>query len=577
MAQSQSQLITTRHYTTWQILKLYWQSDQRFSAYLFAFVVITMTMILVGFDVALSYWSNYFFNALQAYNLNQSIWLLVLFFVLATFYIVFGVYRYYISQLFGLRWRNWLTQQFVNRWLMHRDYYYLENFDVKTDNPDQRIQEDISNLVSFSLSLSIGLVGSVTTFLAFIYVLWDLSGVIPITLGSLGTFNIPGYLVWVAVIYSILGTYFAFKIGFPLVALNFEQQRREATFRFAAIDLRSHSENVALYGGEHHQKNILFRLFQRVLENWYFIILRQKSLLWFTLGYSQVAVALPMLVALPNYFRKVFLLGGVMQSIRAFGQIQEALSFFITSYTTIAEWRAVNQRLITFLNHLEEIGEQVKKQTRLQMSTQDENKIVAQQLSIATPLGEQLLKNINQEFKHGDYYLIKGASGLGKSSFIRTLAGIWPYAAGEVRVPKNKKIMFLPQKPYMPIGTLAEAILFPDQQQVHLKDRLPEVMQACHLERFISRLGETAPWSEQLSPGEQQRIAFARILLHQPDWVFLDESTSMLDAAHEEALYEVLKNKLPQCSIVSVGHGPTLESYHNHIIDMGKYRIGGQA
>lgn len=565
------QYITTQHYSAWKLIKAYWQSEFRTSAYLFLLGIVLLTVAMVGLDVGLSYWSNYFYNALQAYDKRSVIYLLFVFCGLAAVYILIAVYRYYVTQYFGLRWRAWLTNQFVNRWLAKRDYYYLETFDKGTDNPDQRIQEDVGALISYSLSLFTGIISSVTTFIGFIYVLWTLSGTLQIPFGSLGTLYIPGYLVWVALLYSFIGTLITFKIGYPLVGLNFEQQRREANFRFAAIDLRSHAENVALYRGETHQKSILNRLFGRVLDNWYMIILRQKMLIWFTSGFNQVAVILPLVVALPNYFSKVFLLGGVMQSLRAFNSIQEASAFLVNSYTEIAQWRAINQRLTTFLNHLQDIDETVTHEDKVIYHKQDNAGISAKNISIYTPQKQPLLLDINQQFVHGKNYVIKGMSGLGKSTFLKTVAGIWPYAAGEITMPANKKVMFLPQKNYMPLGTLAEAILFPDKSHPEMASQLETVLRDCKLEHLIPRLQETATWSQQLSPGEQQRVGFARILLHKPDWVFLDESTSMLDLSNEEHLYQILKKKLPHCSIVSVGHRPSLDAFHDEIINMGEY------
>lgn len=569
---SDTNFLTAKNYTVWQLLKTYWQSDQRFLAYFFFSVVMLMTITLVGLDVSFNYWYNYFYDALQAYNKPDVIHLLVIFFILAGIYIVIAVYRYYISQTFGLRWRKWLTNQFINRWLQKRGYYYLETFDEKTDNPDQRIQEDVNMLVNFSIDLSMGLISAITTFIAFIYILWQLSGEISIPLGPLGTLELDGYLVWIGVIYAFIGTYFTFKIGRPLVPLNFEQQRREATFRFAAVDVRAHSENIALYKGEKNQQTILQRLFGRVLENWYFIILRQKLLLWFTAGYNQASVVLPLVVALPNYFDKVFLLGGLIQSIQAFNRVQDSLSFIVNSYPRIAEWQAVSQRLTTFANHLTEVEEKAERANQLVTDTGTKNHIAVADMMVKTPRDEILLDNINETFVHGRHYLLKGISGIGKSTFIRAIAGIWPYAAGHIEYPDKKQIMFLSQKPYMPIGTLEEAILFPNQKNITGKSQLPDILHACHLDQFIPRLKETAMWSQQLSPGEQQRIAFARVILEKPDWVFMDESTSMLDLANEEYLYALVKKHLPDCSIVSVGHRPSLDSHHDHIIDMEKYR-----
>lgn len=566
-----NQLLEPRYYTAWQLVKLYWKSEYYKTAYLLLGLTTILTLVMVGFDVVFSYWMNYFYDALQGYKGRETVILLFVFCGLAACYIVVAVYRYYLSQMLGLRWRRWLTEQIVGRWLEKRDYYYMETFDKRTDNPDQRIQEDVGALVTSTISLVLGFISAVTTFIAFIYVLWTLSGVITLPLGRFGTWHIPGYLVWVSVIYSLVGTYITFRIGYPLIGLNFEQQRREATFRYAAIDLRSHAEHIALYDGEDYQKGILHRLFNRVLHNWYLIILRQKLLLYFTNGFNQIAVILPLMVALPNYFSKVFLLGGVMQSIRAFNNLQEASSFFVNSYPQIAEWRAVARRLTTFLDHLQEIDERVNQQKKLTINTQLENKITAQDVSISMPTGEILLKGVNEEFVHGQNYLIKGESGIGKSTFVRAMAGIWPYADGAFALPENKRVMFLPQKPYMPMGTLAQAIVFPDHDHQSMKPQLEQALRECNLENLIGRLHETAHWGEQLSPGEQQRIAFARVLLQKPDWVIMDESTSFLDIGNEEQMYKLMKTKMPNCSIISVGHRPTLEAYHDHVIKMENY------
>jgi putative ATP-binding cassette transporter len=564
--------IEASHLTVWQLIKTYWQSDQRFGAYLLYSILVVLTITVVGAEVVLNYWYNYFYNALQAYNQHEAVRLLLIFFAIAFTYIILLVIRYFIWQVFGLNWRRWLTQQLIDRWLKGRGYYYLENFDVKTDNPDQRIQDDAGALIASSIDLSISLIGNILTVVGFSYILWHLSGDdLAIPLGSLGTWHVHGYLMWVAFLYSLVGTLLTLKIGYPLVPLNFEQQRREANFRFAAMDLRSHAEDVALYHGEQQQKSILRRLFGSVLENTYMIILRQTKLLSFTAGFGQLSVALPLIVVVPIYFKKIILLGGLMQSLRAFGSLQDALSFIVNSYPQIAQWRATGQRLTTFLNHLTEVEEKAEQESHLKVAKQPVNAITTQQLTISTPRDRRLLQNIEETFIHGNNYLIKGASGIGKSTFIRTVAGIWPFASGKIIFPENKNVMYLPQKPYMPMGTLAQAIAFPNDNVAEFADQLKKVLKDSNLGDFISRLQETAPWSEQLSFGEQQRIAFARVLLQKPDWVFLDESTSMLDLANEKHLYALLKSQLPHCSIISVGHRPSLDEFHDQIIDITKY------
>lgn len=560
-----------QHYTAWQLIKAYWQSEQRLKAYAFLISVGFLSILLVAFDVVFTYWSNYFYSAVQAYDKKLALQLLVLFCILAGLYIITAVYRYYVSQVFGWYWRRWLTEQLVGRWLQKKGYYYLENFDPQTDNPDQRIQEDIGSLVNFSILLLTGLIAALTTFPAFIFVLWQLSGEMVLSFGSFGTLRVPGYLVWISIIYALLGTLATFKLGRPLVSLNFEQQRREATFRFAAMDLRSHAEHVALYQGEDHQQHVLQRLFGRVLDNWYVIILRQKLLLWFTAGYNQTSVILPLIVALPNYFNKVFMLGGLMQSMKAFASVQESLSFLVNSYTQIAEWQAISQRLTSFIDHLEKVKADAKREDQVLFSWQSRPVIKIKHLTILTPRQKVLLAQIEMDFEHGKHYLLTGKSGIGKSTFFRTLAGIWPYAAGEIIFPEHQPMLFLPQKLYMPIGTLAEAILFPDHHHPAMAKKLAKTLQDCHLSHLVSRLGETAAWSEQLSPGELQRIAFARALLHQPKWLFLDESTSMLDTENEDCLYQLVKHRLPRCSMVSIGHRASIRAHHDHVIDMIKY------
>ncbi len=562
-----------RPYTSWQLIKAYWQSEYWVSAYLMIAVVLLMTVGLVVLEVLLNYWFNDFYDALQEYDKRSVFELIAVFLFLVSVIIVVNVYRYYLQSYLGLRWRRWLTEQFLDRWLAKRSYYYLEVFEDRTDNPDQRIQEDIGSLVINTLNLLVGLVASITTLFAFITILWKLSGVISIPLGSLGTWHVPGYLAWVGVIYAIIGTWITFKIGRPLVMLNFEQQRREANFRFAAVDLRTHSEHVALYRGEQHQKTVLNNLVDSFLNNWYLIILRQKLLLWFTAGYNQIAVLVPLVVALPNYFSRVFKLGGLIQTLKAFDEVNAALSFLVNSFTTIAEWRAVLRRLITFLNHIYEVEQSALIANHFNFHKTPQNKIAVKNVNVLTPRNETLLENVNEEFLAGEHVVIKGVSGIGKSTFVRAIAGIWPYGSGDIILPENKKIMYIPQKSYMPLGTLYEALLFPDKIATVPEKRLFELLDKCNLSELKTRLHDTALWSQQLSPGEQQRVAFIRVFIHKPDWVILDESTSALDIVSEKMMYELLKNELPSCTIISVGHRPSLSDYHNRTVDMEKYSV----
>lgn len=563
--------LRARPYTAWQLLELYWVSKEGFYAFLLLLVVLSMTIFLVGMDVVFTTWYNYFYDALQDYKRQAAYDLIWIFLFLAAIYIVVGVYRYYVQQFLALRWRRWMTEQFLDRWLEKRSYYYLENFSETTDNPDQRIQEDIGSMVIGSLNLFVGIISACVTIVAFIFVLWALSGTITVSLGSWGVWHVPGYLVWVGIVYSMVGTWVAFKIGYPLVSLNFEQQRREANFRFAAIDVRSHAENIALYQGEPNQNSILKGIFSGVLGNWYAIILRQKLLLWFTQSYNQIAVVLPLAVVFPRYFTKVIKLGGLIQALNAFGRIQDALSFFVNSYVILAEWRSMMRRLLTFLNHMYDVEKEASTHNHFVFFNENKKQMTIKHVSIDTPRDEPLLKNINLELLHGKNYIIKGESGLGKSTFVRAIAGIWPFGSGEIGKPENQKILFLPQRPYMPLGTLRDALLFPNRKmEIDDKD-LQQLLIDCDLPELVDVMNETAYWSSRLSPGELQRIAFVRILLQKPDWVFLDETTSSLDLRREKMLYELLRSRLPGCSLVSVGHRPSLDAFHDVQIQLEEW------
>jgi len=318
---------------------------------------------------------------------------------------------------------------------------------------------------------------------------------------------------------------------------------------------------------------VLHRIFASVLDNWYAIILRQKLLLWFTAGYNQVSVILPLMAALPNYFNKVFKLGGLIQTLSAFGRIQDALSFIVNSYTTIAEWQAVMRRLLTFLNHVYEVEQDALKNNHFSFSVTPQHHITTQGLTIFTPNGEKLMENVTETFVHGQHYWIKGNSGLGKSTFVRALAGIWPYGSGKISFPESQSVMYIPQRSYMPLGSLQDALLFPNNKPPVSDSELKQLLLDCDLPNLVNELDHVTTWSEHLSPGELQRIAFVRVFLQKPDWVFLDEFTSALDLMHEEQLYRLLRERLPNCSLVSIGHRPSLDDYHDHQIDLSTYAV----
>ncbi|MBP2626925.1 MAG: transporter protein [Firmicutes bacterium] len=558
----------------WQIARGYWVSEEKWRAGFLLAVIVSLNLGHVYILVLLNEWNNTFYNTLQNYDKDGFVSALGTFSVLAACYIIVAVYELYMQQLLEIKWRRWLTQQYLQSWLHKRSYYQMQLLDNSTDNPDQRISEDLRLFVNLSLRLSLGLLKATVTLCSFIAILWKLSGELSIPIGE-NQLSIPGYMVWVAIIYATVGTWLTTKIGHPLVGLNFSQQRYEADFRFSLVRLRENSESIALYGGESQEQTNLLNRFHMVVNNFRALMLRQKKLTWFTSGYSQIAIIFPLIVAAPRYFSNQIPLGGLIQTSSAFGRVQDALSFFVDSYSLFAEWQAVINRLIGFgssMNNAHKISEKES----ITVNYGDESAVDVLQLHVNIPNGEQLLKDLNLTIHQGDSLLIMGPSGCGKSTLIRTLAGIWPFGQGNITVPDGQILLFLPQKSYLPLGTLRESVLYPFKPDFATDENIRSVMELCKLGELVDKLDKTEDWSHILSLGEQQKIAFVRAVLQKPDWLFLDEATSAIDESTERELYKLLRGKLPDSAIISVGHRSTLLDYHDKkliIDDMGSWRL----
>jgi putative ATP-binding cassette transporter len=459
-----------------------------------------------------------------------------------------------------IKWRRWLTENYLKDWLNKRTYYLMQLLDRRTDNPDQRISEDLRLFVSLTLRLSLGLLKATVTLFSFVLILWNLSGTLTIPLGQ-QEITIPGYMVWVAILYAIIGTWLTAKIGRPLVGLNFDQQRYEADFRFSLVRLRENSESIALYGGEGQEAASFAERFKKVFGNFRDLMNRQKKLTWFTSGYGQIAIIFPFLVAAPRYFSNQIQLGGLIQTASAFGRVENALSFFVEGYSLLAEWQAVVSRLTGFVDNMDYVTGKTG-QGAIKINRVAEPSVAVAGLDVGLPNGEKLLDSLELRLATGDSLLITGPSGCGKSTLLRTLAGIWPFGQGTINIPHNQKVLFLPQKPYLPLGTLRDVLLYPHKTGKMTDETIRDVLVLSKLADLAGQLDKTENWSQILSLGEQQRIAFARAILQRPDWLFLDEATSALDEATEQAMYQLLRDKLKDSSIVSIGHRGTLIAYH---------------
>ena len=553
--------------TVWRIAAPYFRSEDKLAGRALLAAVIAIELSLVGIDVLLNQWNNRFYNALQEKDWDGFVREIGIFSLLATCYIALAVYQLYLNQWLQIRWRRWLTSHYLGEWLQDANHYRMQLQGDAADNPDQRITDDVKLFVERTLDIGVGLLSAVVTLASFIIILWGLSAASPLTIFG-REFTIPGYLVWGALIYAVFGTALTQWIGSPLVNLDFQQQRYEADFRFNLVRVRENSEQIALLQGESAERQRLSERFGRVVDNWYGIMQRTKRLTAFTASYSQAAVIFPYVLVAPAYFADKIHLGGMMQTAAAFSSVQKALSFFVTIYRLLAEWRAVIARLDGFEMAIGSAANLTERADSIHVvPSPGSDKIDLEQLLVRLPNGRPLVSADGFSIRSNERTLVTGPSGAGKSTLFRAIAGVWPFGRGSIAVPAKAKLMMLPQRPYFPVGSLKAAIVYPAEASVLGTDRVRDVLIAVGLPQLASRLEEDAHWNRILSLGEQQRLGLARALLHAPQYLFLDEATASLDEASEARLYRLLEEKLPTTTIVSIGHRSTLEAFHQrHVV-----------
>ena len=552
--------------TIWRIASPYFRSEDRWAGRLLLAAVVVIELSIVGITVLLNAWNANFYNALQDKNWDAFVYQLGYFCVLATAFILLAVYQLYLNQWLQIRWRRWLTRHYIDNWLGGANHYRMQLLGDAADNPDQRIAEDIRQFIDGGtgtgiLPIGLGLLNAVVTLGSFVVILWGLSAAAPLHLFG-REWAIPGYLVWAALLYAIVGTVLTHLIGRPLVALNFQQQHFEADFRFNLVRVRENSEQIALLEGERAEEARLLDSFSRVVANWLVIMKRTKRLTFLTAGYSQISTVFPFVVVSPAYFAGALQLGGLMQTSSAFGSVQSAMSFFINVYRNLAEWRAVIERLDGFDRSVAAGRAVALTPPVIAVAPGEGATVTFKDLAVRLPNGVPLVNARDISIGLGERVLVSGPSGAGKSTLFRALAGIWPFGEGTVTVPHDAKVMILPQRPYFPVARLGAAVAYPAEPGQFDTAQVAELIAAVGLPALASRIEEEAHWNRMLSLGEQQRLAIARAILHAPDYLFLDEATASLDEPAEAALYELLETRLAQSTVVSIGHRATLAAFH---------------
>lgn len=568
---------TWRHLLSgfWRIAKPYWTSKESFAAWSVFGLLIALALTAVYISVELNYWKLAFWDAMQKYDVHQFWPMIVTFTLWASCSVVVNVSSSFLTDVLKNRWRRWMTRNFMDQWLSDKSHYLWQLSGHATDNPDQRLAEDVRDFVSNSMDFFFGILSQLVTLVSFIVVLWVLSGVVDVPLGGGRSYPLPGFLVWGCLLYALLGTLITHLIGKPLITLNFRQQHYEANYRFGLVRLRENGESVALSNGEGAENSSLKGVFERAYLNFYALIRKQLHLDVFSASFDQASVLFPILLMAPRYFAKLIGMGAIMQGLEAFTNVNGALSWVVDNYSGLAGWSSIVERLDGFEAEVRRTKQMRAGALAIVGSSPRDGSVLLKGLSLSVPgRKEPLFPPLDREFKPGTSVLITGPSGCGKSTFMRAVSGVWPFSRGHVLLPEGASVMVIPQKPYLPVGSLRGCLAYPAEAASVEESRLLDVLALVHLGHLNGDLDVEEHWGLILSVGEQQRVAWARVFLHAPQWLFLDEATSALDEATQESIYRALKERLPGTTMLSVAHAHNPAAQHQSVWNFGSLAAG---
>ena len=541
----------------WMFAGGYLSPKRSIKPLLFFVLIVTLTLFSVRLSLVHSTWYNNMYTALQEFNQTVFWEQMILFCFIAGFSVAAALISYYLNQRFSINWIEWLNTELLEKWMDKRAYYKSQYIGNNLDNPDQRIQQDIQSYVKTTLSLSTGVIDAVTSMISYTILLWGLAG--PMTLLGI---EIPRAMVYLVFAYVIFTTLIAFWLGKPLIRLNFANEKLNANYRYSLIRVKEYAESIAFYTGEKVEKSRLYKQFRAVIDNMWDIVFRALKFSGFNLVVSQISVVFPLLIQVGRYFEKQIKLGDLMQTLQVFGKLHSNLSFFRNTYDSFAEYKATLDRLTGFHYSVEA----AQKQSKTDMTAHPTD-VIFQHLSVKSPMGKILIKDLNLTLTQGNSLLIQGQSGVGKTTLLRTIAGLWSYAEGKIFCPQHNTL-FLSQRPYLPQGNLLTALYYPDTTENVDLAKITRILERVQLAHLQDRLEQEQDWSRILSLGEQQRLAFARLLLHKPKVAFLDEASASLDEGMEHAMYRLIREELPNTTIISVGHRSTLVPLHQQQLEL---------